>query len=148
VSDECVICLKHEGKGPLTGQLVGRVDGFRVYHARTDDHGRSPFGYVFIESERHVPYLADLTDDEAANLGRLRTRLARALRAELGAEFVLSAVIGLGVPHFHEHLIPRMPGTPADLAWHDSDEALPKADAAEVADLARRLRQALELAPD
>ena len=145
MSDECVICLKHRGEGPLTGQFIARFDGFLVYHARTDDEGRSPLGYVFIESERHVPYVWDLTDEEAANLGRLRTRLARALRAALGAEFVITAVIGLGIAHFHEHLLPRMPGTPKELAWHDSDEALRKADADEVAGLAEQLRDALRM---
>lgn len=145
VTDECVICLKHRGEGPLTGQLIARVDEFWVYHARTDDEGRSPLGWLFIESDRHASYIWDLGEGESANLGRLRTRLARALRDELGAEFVITLVIGMGVAHFHEHLIPRMRGAPADLHWHQSDEALPKAMPDEVAALAERLRRALGL---
>ena len=145
MTDECVVCLKHRGEGPLTGQLIGRVDDFWVYHAKTDEEGRSPLGWLFIESDRHVPYVWDLTDFESAKLGRLRTRLARALRDELGAEFVITLVIGMGVAHFHEHLIPRMPGTPAELAWHDSGDALPMATAEEVAAFAERLGKMLEL---
>lgn len=145
MTDECVICLKHRGEGPLTGQLIARVDEFWVYHARTDDEGRSPLGWLFIESDRHAPYIWDLGEDESANLGRLRTRLAQALRQEFDAEVVITLVIGMGIAHFHEHLIPRMRGASADLPWHQSEEALSKAMSAEVAALAGRVRNALEL---
>ena len=143
MTDDCVICLKHRGEGPLTGQLIARVGGFEIWSARTDEHGRAPLGYLFIESEQHVPNVTDLSDDDAAALGLLRTRMTRAMREVLGAESVVTAVIGLGVPHFHEHLLPRMPGTSADVAWHDSDSALPWVGPAEVAELGRRLRQKL-----
>ena len=145
MSDDCVICQKHQGHGPLTGQFVGRSDGFRVYHAMTNEAGTAPLGWLFIESERHAPYLADLTEQEAAALGRLRSRLAAVMREVLGAEFVLTFVLGLGIAHFHEHVVPRMPGTPDDVAWHASTDALPSAGPAEVADLARRLTSALGL---
>src|SRR5687768_9360430 len=85
VTDDCIICLKHRGEGPLTGQLIARIGGFEIWSARTDEEGRAPLGYLFIESEQHVPYVADLGDDDAAALGLLRTRLARALRDVLGA---------------------------------------------------------------
>jgi diadenosine tetraphosphate (Ap4A) HIT family hydrolase len=143
VTDECVICQKHRGEGPLTGQLIVRIGGFEVWSARTDEQGRAPLGYLFIESEQHVPYLADLSDDDAAALGLLRTRIARAMREVLGAEFVVTAVIGLGVAHFHEHLLPRMPGTPPEVAWHGSDSVLPWVGPEEIADLGSRLRGAL-----
>jgi ATP adenylyltransferase len=136
---DCQICAKHVGEGPLKGELVGRWDGFWVYHAPPGDDGHAPLGYLFIETDRHAPYLADLTDDEAAALGRLRARLASALREALEAEFVFSAVIGTGVPHFHEHLLARHRGTPADVPWHASDEAAPRATESEVARLAVNL---------
>ncbi len=136
---DCPICAKHRGEGPLGGELVARHDGFWVYHAPPDDDGGAPLGYLFVESDRHVPYLADLTDDEAAALGRLRTRLARGLTAELDPAFVFAAVIGTGVAHFHEHLVPRHRATPTAIPWHRSGESAPPASAAEVADLTRRL---------
>src|SRR6187397_2251152 len=145
MSDECVICQRHRGEGPLTGQLIARIRGFEIWSARTDDEGRAPLGYLFIESEQHVPYVTDLPDDDAAALGLLRTRLTRALRDVLGAEFVITAVIGTGVPRFHEHLLPRMPGTPDSIAWHASDSALRWVEAQEIADLGARLRAALGL---
>ena len=140
---DCPICAKHRGEGPLGGELVARLDGFRIYHAQPGEDGRASLGYLFIESERHAPHLDDLTDEEAMALGRLRTRLARALRAEVGAPQVFSAVIGRNIEHFHEQVVTRFADTPADVPWHQSDEYAPRADAEQVADLARRLARRL-----
>lgn len=63
---------------------------------------------------RHAPGLGDLTDDEAASVGRLVSRVARALREVAGAEHVYSFVFGDGVPHLHVVLAPRYPGTPGE----------------------------------
>lgn len=127
----------------LSGELIGRGDGFRIYHAMAKDDGLAPLGWLFIESERHVPYVADLSEEEAASLGVLRTRLANALREELGAEHVLTFVLGLGIAHFHEHLVPRLRDTSAKIPWHASAEALPKGGQSEIANLAGRLRARL-----
>jgi diadenosine tetraphosphate (Ap4A) HIT family hydrolase len=137
---DCLICAKHRGEGPLDGELVVRHEGFWVYHSQPGDDGLAALGYLIIETDRHVPRLPDLTDAEAASLGRLRTRLARALREELDVPFVFAAVIGTNTPHFHEHLVARHRGVADDVPWHKSDEAAPRADVATVADLARRLR--------
>jgi ATP adenylyltransferase len=144
-SASCVICAKHRGEGPLGGELIGRVDGFWLWHAPPGADGMASLGHLIIESDRHAPHLDDLSDDEAEGLGRVRARLARALRAEVAAESIFAAVIGRRVPHFHEHLICRFTGTPDVVPWHASDDAAPRADGAGVADLARRLRERLAL---
>jgi diadenosine tetraphosphate (Ap4A) HIT family hydrolase len=140
---DCRVCAKHRGEGPLRGELVGRTERFWVYHDGLADDGRASLGHLYLESDRHAPYLADLTDAEAAELGPLRTRLAAALRAELDADFVFAAVLGRGEAHFHEHLLTRHRGTPDEVPWYDSDEAAPRATADEVRDLVLRLRPAL-----
>jgi diadenosine tetraphosphate (Ap4A) HIT family hydrolase len=101
-------------------------------------------GHLLIESDGHVPYLADLGVDESGELGRLRTRLADALPSALGAEFVFACVIGTGVAHFHEHLLARPTREPADVAWYDSDELLELGDAEAVGRLTNDLRTRLE----
>jgi ATP adenylyltransferase len=143
MNGECRICAKHRGEGPLGGELVAQLDGFWIYHAPPGEDGRAPLGYLFIESDRHVPYLDDLSDDEAEALGRLRTRLAAALRAEVSPQHIFAAVLGQSEPHFHEHLVCRHPDTPQDIPWHRSDEFAPRADAVAVADLVRRLSRRL-----
>jgi ATP adenylyltransferase len=140
----CDICRKHRGEGPLGGQLIGQVDGFWVYHAPPDESGLTALGYLYIESDRHAGYLADLTDEEAEALGRLRSRLAAALRETLDPELVLAAVIGRGQAHFHEHLFCRHRGTPDGLPWHASDEAAPRVDLQGIAKLVDQLKETLE----
>jgi diadenosine tetraphosphate (Ap4A) HIT family hydrolase len=142
-ADTCQICQKHRSAGPLKGMLVAVVDGFWVYHAPGDDAGRAALGYLFIESDRHAPYLADLTDEEAAALGRIRSRLAAELRRAIDTEVVLAAVIGRGIAHFHEHLFVRHEGTAAEVPWYASDEAAPRADEGQVSNLVNKLRIAL-----
>jgi ATP adenylyltransferase len=137
--DECPICAKHRGEGPLKGEIVGRWGGFWVYHAPPADDGTAALGYLFIETDRHASHLEDLTDEEAAALGLLRTRLAAALTAALDAENVFAAVIGRGVPHFHEHMFVRHRGTPGNVPWYESDEAAPRADVPRVSSLAAEI---------
>lgn len=144
----CEICRAHRGAGHGAAQLVAVADGFWVYHAPPDDSGFASLGYLYVESDRHAPSLADLTDEEAAALGRLRTRLAAALRESLDPEFVFAAVIGRRVAHFHEHVFCRHRGTPPDVTWDASDEAAPRADAERVAALVGELREALGDAVD
>jgi diadenosine tetraphosphate (Ap4A) HIT family hydrolase len=143
VAGECAICAKHRGEGPLQGELIGRTERFWVYHAAAKEDGQAALGHLFIESNRHAPYLGDLTDAEAAELGALRSRLAAALREQLDAEFVFAAVIGRGHAHFHEHLLARHRGTPDEVPWDESDEAAPRATPDEVRELASRLRTAV-----
>ena len=141
---ECPICAKHRGEGPLRGELVAQIDGFWIYHAPPGDDGNASLGYLLIESDRHAVYLDDLTDAEAAALGRIRTGLAAALRAELDPEHVFTAVMGRSEPHFHEHVFCRHAGTPHEVSWHRSEDFAPRADADEVRDLARRLARRLK----
>ena len=52
----------------MKSELVGRYDGFWVYHGQPGADGLAALGHLVIESDRHVPYLADLSDAEAAAL--------------------------------------------------------------------------------
>lgn len=143
MATECPICAKHLGKGPLKGALVFRSDHFWVYHAPAGDDGLTPLGYLYVESTRHVPYLYELSSAESSELGWLRTRLARGLKEALGAEFVLAAVAGLGVAHFHEHLFVRRARDPENVPWHQSAELLVRASDDQVATLVDALQKCL-----
>jgi ATP adenylyltransferase len=142
--DDCPICARHRGEGPLGGELIDRVGGFWIWHAPPDADGTTALGHLIIDSDRHAPHVDDLTAAEAAELGKLRSRLAGALREATGADAVLAAIIGLRVAHFHEHLFCRFADTPPEVPWHQSDDAAPRADQLAVVDLARRLRDRLK----
>lgn len=133
---DCPICAKHRGAGPLVGPVIYADDLVFVAHRAT-----GALGYVFVETRRHAPHLDSLTDAEAEAVGRVTSRLARGLRAELGVDFVHTAVAGLGVPHFHQHVFVRHLGTPKDHPWWPEWPSGPRGD---VEALAVRLRSYLE----
>jgi diadenosine tetraphosphate (Ap4A) HIT family hydrolase len=133
--EDCPICAKHRGDGPLVGPVIFTDDLIVLTHRATGS-----LGYAFIEPRRHVPYLDQLSDEEASAVGLIRTRLAAALKAELAVEHVFTMVVGTGVAHVHEHVFVRHVGTPPDLPWWQSWSGAPTGDIdAVVARLAMRL---------
>ncbi|WP_198347274.1 HIT family protein [Nocardia terrae] len=103
-------------------------------------------GYLFVETVRHAATLADLSDAEGAAVGWAVRRAAEALRAELSPEYVFSAITGISVAHFHQHVFVRFPGTPDDVRWFTTWSEGPCVDEAELAALCERL--ATHFTPD
>ncbi|MEV4312817.1 histidine triad (HIT) protein [Actinocrispum sp. NPDC049592] len=122
MTEECLICAKHRGEGPLVGHHVWADEHVIVSHRLEGDDGTTFLGYLFVESRRHVPSWDALTEVEAAAVARAAWRAARGLRAELGPEFVFSAIVGRRVAHFHQHLFARYQNTPEQYSWMDSAE--------------------------
>lgn len=145
--DDCLICGKHRGEGPLVAPVIWSDDVIVVTHIPpVGDETTAFVGHLVIETRRHAPYLDDLNDEEAAAVGRAARTAARAIRVEFNAEYVFSGVIGLGVAHFHEHVWPRHPGTPERIEWHAVDEwdDAPRAAGAELEEICERLRPRFE----
>lgn len=140
----CPICAKHRGEGPLGGRRVWHDDLLVVWHAAAP-----VLGHLFVETRRHAPFLPDLTDEEGTAVGAVTVRLARALRAEPWVALVHTAVAGLTVPHFHQHVFARTVDTPADVPWHASDDwpGAGRGGDDDVAALCARLRTALAREP-
>ncbi|WP_218023153.1 HIT family protein [Nocardia kruczakiae] len=120
MGSECLICNKHRGVGRLVGPVIYAGDLVVVTHRPLSEGAPMP-GYLFVETRRHVPTLADLTDDEGAAVGWAVRRSAYALRTELAPEFVFSVITGRSVAHFHQHVFVRPEGTPEVVNWFDSD---------------------------
>ena len=137
--EDCTICRKHRGEGPLVGSLVYQDDLLFVTHRAVGS-----LGYVFVETQRHVTSLDELTDPEAEALGRLTAQLARGLRSELEIDHVHSMVAGLGVAHFHQHVFVRHAGTPSSYGWSDPWPGAPEGD---ISDFAGRLSTYLSWHP-
>jgi len=132
------VCAKHRGEGLLVGPVVWENDLVVVSHRP----GGYP-GYLFVESRRHVASLDELVADEVDAVGRAAWQSARGLRAELAPLFVFSAVVGLGVAHFHQHVFARHRGTPEDVGWMDGHQwaGAPTLPAAAIEELCDRLRR-------
>jgi diadenosine tetraphosphate (Ap4A) HIT family hydrolase len=73
-------------------------------------------GWLVLVPRRHVTALADLTDDEAADLGHWQVRASRALTAVTGCvkTYVVLFAEAEGFSHVHFHIIPRMADQPDD----------------------------------
>lgn len=137
---DCPICQKHRGTGPLVSPVVHEDDLVVVTHRPSGS-----LGYLFIEPRRHAPHLDALTDAEAESIGRLRSALARALRAELDIELVQALVSGRDVAHFHEHVYVRHTGTPHHVQWWQSWDDAPAGDVSDFSDrIAARMHRAAD----
>lgn len=143
---DCFICAKHQPFTAVPGGVIVDDEYCVVSHLPLllpqGPQESVYLGYLMVEPRRHVAELGDLAPDEAASLGRLAASASAALREATGAEHVYAAIIGHGIEHLHLHLIPRYPGTPRDYWWTRVDEwpDAPRGNAAQVADLADRIR--------
>ena len=149
---DCLVCRELVGDIPVPGGFLWQDEGAVGFHMPPLAEMGAPhpyLGHLLVVTRRHAARLGDLTDEEAAAVGRGAARLARALVEAGDAEWVYSAVIGTRTPHFHQHLLPRYPGTPDDVPWHSIDEwkGAKRGGAAEISELADRLKASRALAP-
>jgi histidine triad (HIT) family protein len=126
--------------------VAGEIACQRVYE---DDHvlaflDINPLaeGHTLVIPKRTVERLEELTDDEAAAIGRVLPRVARKVRAVTGAAGynVLQnngSVSGQEVPHVHFHIIPRAAGDGLGYRWKPQ-----QADPEKLEALAGRMRNA------
>ncbi len=145
VDDTCLVCRELSGAVEVPGGLLYEDGSAVAFHVPPLPGRADAFlGHVLVVTRRHVDHLGDLTVAEVEAVARTSRLVAGALRAE-GAERVHVAVVGLGVAHFHEHLLPRYPGVPAAAPWTALDELpdAPHGGPAEIAALVERLRARL-----
>ena len=148
-SEDCFICRKHRGEIAIPGEMLYQDDlvcGCHIGSPEQIAEQKAYLGYLMIESRRHTPGLADLTDEEAQATGLLITRLSRALKACTTAEHVYAFVLGDHVPHLHIHILPRYPDAPREYRGTHTDEwpDAPRGGIAEIEALCIQLRAYLE----
>jgi diadenosine tetraphosphate (Ap4A) HIT family hydrolase len=139
---DCLVCSQVAEPEKLPGGHLWSDAHAVAFHMPTSERNPRPYrGHCLVVTRRHVDHLADLTDEEAASIARGSRRLAGRLR-EAGAIRTHTAVIGLHVPHFHQHLLPRYEGVPDGTPWHALDELpdAPHLDAIGIMALAEQLR--------
>ncbi len=143
---DCFICRKHRGEIAIPGGAIYEDDLLLASHIKMDEEQPTYLGYLMIETKRHTPGLAELTNDEAQAVGLLAARLSRALKAFEGAEHIYAFVIGDSIPHFHMHIVARYPGAPREYWGVHVDEwpDAPHGGDSEIAGLCTHLRSYLE----
>jgi len=68
----CIACDLSEGRRPLPGGLIDETERWRVEHTV----GPLGLGTLIVKPKRHVVHVADLTEEEAVELGPLIRRTA------------------------------------------------------------------------
>ena len=146
VSD-CLICDQIASIDTLPGGSLVDERLVRAYHLPPIDRvPRQYLGRILLVTERHVDHFGELTAEEAEAVGRAGRVVAASLLALDDVARVHTAVIGLGVPHFHQHLFPRYEWMSREADWnalHELPDA-PLGGAPEIAALVDRLRPHLQ----
>jgi diadenosine tetraphosphate (Ap4A) HIT family hydrolase len=143
---DCFICDKHRQGDAAPGGVLYEDDLVFAGHAYSPEGNPAYRGYLMVEPKRHARGLGDLSDEEAAAVGRLANRLARILKEAEGAEHVYAFVFGAGIPHLHVHLAPRFPNTPREywgtrlVEWPDA----PRVTEPQMRALVTRLRDRID----
>ena len=143
---DCFICQKHRGEVIIPGGAIYEDELIYVGHASVpEDEAVTFLGSLLVEPKRHVPGMAELDDAEAEAIGRMITRLSRALKVREGAEHVYLFRLGHHVDHLHVWVVPRYPGTPREYWGMRVDEwpQAPRGDAEAVTALCERVRSFL-----
>jgi diadenosine tetraphosphate (Ap4A) HIT family hydrolase len=76
-------------------------------------------GWLIVQARRHVSDISELSVEEADSFGPLLKSLAERLRESTGALRIYTGSLNEGTPHFHTHLLPRLPRMPNDaIGWN------------------------------
>jgi histidine triad (HIT) family protein len=140
-SNDCVICKLVSGE--LEVSLVHQDDSCSAF---MDIQPVNP-GHVLVVPNVHAPYLADLEEEEGAQIFRIAHRVAATLRSGIvkceGVNFFLADGVAAGqeVFHVHLHVFPRFAGDGFRLVLPPDYSERP--DRAELDDLAEKIRSLL-----
>ncbi len=108
-------------------------------HWRVTAHRSALAGWMLVMPLRHIETLADLTEQEAAELGPILRTAAKVQEREFGALKSYVMQFAEGVKHAHFSVAPRRADLPADRkgaaisAYNAKDEPLSEAERDEIA---------------
>ncbi len=91
--------------------IQGEIPSEKIYEDETIlaflDINPVNYGHTLVITKDHYPTIQDVPE---AVLGKVFTKskqLMKKVKESMKADFVALAVVGLDVPHFHVHLVPR-----------------------------------------
>lgn len=64
-------------------------------------------GHVLIIPREHYKWMYDVPDKILSSIFIKTKKIMKYLKEKMKADFVIQAVVGTDVPHFHIHLLPR-----------------------------------------
>lgn len=146
---DCMACQANSGAILSPGGVLYDDGLWRLEHAFEPI---PMVAWLVLKPLRHVESLADLTSEEAAALGMVLRRIARAIDDTLAPARVYTALFAEAVAHLHLHLIPRAPDLPQNYRGPGAFALLGEAhrtgrnlgDVAEAQRVARAIKASLE----
>jgi ATP adenylyltransferase len=146
----CFICQMAAGDPAYRHHIIYQDDKAIVFLNKYP----TVYGYTLVAPRQHREQVThDFTLDEYVSLQRLIYRVGGALRQVVPTErlYILSLGSQQGNSHVHWHLVPLPPGVPYEKQQLESlnmRQGVLQLSDQEMADLANRIRQAMEaLAP-
>jgi diadenosine tetraphosphate (Ap4A) HIT family hydrolase len=99
-----LVARRDAGDAPPWDRIL-RTASWDIVHA----FGTAVEGWIVLVLRRHITTMADLTDEEARELGPLLREVSRALQATTGCAktYVAQFAEDPRHPHVHVHVIPR-----------------------------------------
>ncbi|MFN8526901.1 MAG: hypothetical protein U0821_27670 [Chloroflexota bacterium] len=147
----CNVCKTNTGENPSEGGIIWENEHWLVRHTA------APYGvagWMMLHTQRHVGGPAHFNDAEAAAFGPTLRWLEKTLEEVTGALRIYTAALGESFPHFHAHMVPKYAEMPGDAKAFQvfalSGKAAAgeiKVDAAQVAGIITRYREALKAGP-
>lgn len=67
-------------------------------------------GHLLIIPKEHFHWMYDVPDELLASLFVKSKRIMKHLKEKMNVDFIVEAVVGVDVAHFHIHLVPRKYG--------------------------------------
>lgn len=99
--DDCIFCKIAKGEIPSE-----KVYEDKQILAFLDINPVNP-GHVLVIPKEHYQWFYDVPDKILSHLMKESKKIVTAIKESLNADFVALAVVGIDVPHFHLHLLPR-----------------------------------------
>ncbi|HEV7666126.1 MAG TPA: HIT domain-containing protein [Chloroflexota bacterium] len=105
----CPMCAFSDASGPNDDSVVYQDEHWLV---RSISAAPAIAGWLILQARRHVAEPADWNDAEAATFGPTLRQIEKTVRQVTGAVRVYTASLNEGTPHFHSHILPRLPQMP------------------------------------
>ena len=99
--NECVFCKIV--KGEIPSDILYEDDEVLAFL----DIKPVNFGHTLVIPKKHYEKMENTPDDTISAVFANAKKLMKAVKEAMSADFVALLVIGIDVPHFHVHLIPR-----------------------------------------
>ncbi len=144
----CLICSKHEGQHEGSKYFIFRNKILSIYHMFPEEGEKVYQGYVFLELNRHVGELDEMTFEEAEAIGSFQKILPEVLKDLHLIDHVYVFQFGDGVAHIHFHIIPRYEGAPREYRGTSVCDwkGAPFLDEVELLDYCKKLGRAVKTA--